>query len=74
MDERKNFGIIYRRGGAGKQFIPASSRLGGVYLDNIAISENDTSENEATILLNAIKTYSTGDDLTDSQNELKEHD
>jgi hypothetical protein len=70
LDERKHFGIIYRRGGAGKEFIPASSRLGGVYLDN-----NATSENDVTILLNAIKIpYSTGDDLRDTQNELKEHD
>jgi hypothetical protein len=70
LDERKHFGIIYRRGGAGKEFIPASSRLGGVYLDN-----NATSENDVTILLNAIKIpYLTGDDLRDTQKELKEHD
>jgi hypothetical protein len=71
LDERKNFGIIYRRGGAGKEFVPASSRLGGVYLDN----NNATSEKAMVMLLNTRDIpYSTGDDLRDTQNELKEHD
>ena len=62
--ERKNYGIIYRRGAAGKETVPASSRLGG------------DSGNEGNVAMlfgrNEESGYSTGD-LT-SISELQEKD
>jgi hypothetical protein len=57
--ERKDFGIVYRRGAAGKETVPANNRLGG----------GDAAQVMALVLTTS---YSTGD-LT-NMCELKEHD
>ena len=61
--ERKDLGIIYRKGGAGKETVPANTRLGGVVEDP-----------EVKMLLSSGTTlpYSTGDFT--SFCELKEND
>jgi hypothetical protein len=69
VDERKSYGIIYRRGGAGKENIPANSRLGGGH--NNPINGED---NIAMLFVSPEEAYSTGDGIIDTQNELQEHD
>jgi hypothetical protein len=72
LEERKSFGIVYRRGGAGKENIPASSRLGGG-VDTENRTTCDIGEDAVAMLLATVP-YSTGDGISDAQNELKEND
>jgi hypothetical protein len=62
VKDRMEFGIIYRRGGAGKEIVPRNNRLGGDL------------DNEVLLLVtgNSSESYSTGDST--DMNELKECD
>jgi hypothetical protein len=62
IDERKDCGIIYRRGAAGKERIPSSSRLGGDVENQVPILVSEKGD----------ETYSTGDQTWIS--ELQEND
>ena len=60
--DRKDLGIIYRKGGAGKETVPANTRLGGVVDDK-----------EVKMLVSSVtESYSTGEST--SICELKEND
>ena len=73
IDERKDCGIIYRRGAAGKERIPSSSRLGGDVEDQVSVLLADKgSETFSTNQIPEIETYSTGDQTWVS--ELQEND
>jgi hypothetical protein len=62
LADRKDLGIIYRKGGAGKETVPANTRLGGVVDDK-----------EVKMLLSSgAESYSTGEST--SICELKEND
>jgi hypothetical protein len=64
VEERKQMGIIYHRGGAGKETVPANTRLGGVV---------ETEGKHISILLSArMDKFSTGDFA--EMCELQEHD
>jgi hypothetical protein len=68
IQDRMKYGIIYRRGGAGKETVPRNTRLGG---DMNNLENEDTT----TLLLassNVLGLYSTGDAAV--VNELKESD
>jgi hypothetical protein len=65
VHERMEFGIIYRRGGAGKETVPRNSRLGGDNLDNLG-------NGISMLMMNLEEPYSTGDSTM--LNELKESD
>jgi hypothetical protein len=58
----KDFGIIFRRGAAGKEYVPAHTRLGGV-LENVEGKSYSNVEG---------KSYSIGDET--QINELEEND
>jgi hypothetical protein len=62
IDERKDCGIIYRRGAAGKERIPSSSRLGGDVSQQVPVLVADIGS----------ETYSTGDQTWIS--EMQEND
>ena len=62
--DRKDMGIIYRKGGAGKETVPANTRLGGV--------KNEDIEQVPVLISSSTTAYSTGDQA--SICELKEHD
>jgi hypothetical protein len=68
IKERRNCGIIYRRGGAGKETVPRNSRLGGDF-DN---QEARTTGSDSTAKMMVKPTYSTGDATI--INELKQSD
>jgi hypothetical protein len=73
IDERKDCGIIYRHGAAGKERIPSSSRLGGDVEDQVSVLLADKgSETFSTNQIPEIETYSTGDQTWVS--ELQEND
>jgi hypothetical protein len=70
IEDRMEFGIIYRRDGAGKETIPRNTRLGGDFDCDILDKED-----AMTMLLmsnNILAVYSTGDSTV--LNELKESD
>jgi hypothetical protein len=65
VKDRMEYGIIYRRGGAGKENVPRNTRLGGD-LDN-------TTEIPVAMMMSTVtETYSTGDSAI--LNELQESD
>jgi hypothetical protein len=63
IEERMEYGIIYRRGGAGKETVPRNNRLGGDFM---------VEEFTHGLLMSAGESYSIGD-LTNI-NEFKESD
>jgi hypothetical protein len=83
INERKEYGIIYRRGGAGKETVPANTRLGGDKNNDDHISTSaDTSsckpgeyepyDFKLGLMCNPVPTFSTGDQAV--MCELKESD
>jgi hypothetical protein len=71
IQERKENGIIYRRGGAGKETVPMHTRLGGG-LDYDSLNPRHLDKYEAAVANLMGESYSTGDQTT--INELKESD
>ena len=79
IKERKDCGILYRRGGAGKETVPRSSRLGGD-LDpqetrtSLIAATGDMDKYEAAVMMqsNTSPAYSIGDATI--LNELKQSD
>jgi hypothetical protein len=87
INTRKEYGIIYRRGGAGKETVPANTRLGGedismsTYISPCKPGEYDPvldiiipepCEPMPVLMCNLAETYSTGDQAL--MCELKESD
>lgn len=72
---RKDCGIIYRRGAAGTETVPSSTRLGGGSRDGLAVElvEDTSVKSKTSMLVGTIeKGYSTGDGT--QLNELQEND
>ena len=80
IKNRKELGIIYRRGGAGKEHVPANTRLGGDIKDhadddeNLRLFNKDFDKYEAAVAIQGllVGTFSIGDQTEFS--EVKESD
>jgi hypothetical protein len=80
IKDRKELGIIYRRGGAGKERVPANTRLGGDIKDhadddeNLRLFNKDFDKYEAAVAIQGllVGTFSVGDQT--EFNEVKESD